>query len=230
MAKTIDPNESVAIIESQGMMAAARLAQLISLETRARVVAVAPVTGSGSVTTIIAGPLAEVQHALEAARERKAMIDSAFFARPNLETMEMLIGSAVGEPVKLPKVHPRRKEEASLSLFLEQQSVGAKSKKAKQKDTSAAKLHVMNPVPKRAPKRKRRTEPEAYVRRSFMDTERMPVHALRRYARSIPGFPIAGREISRANRNELLQLIKSHFEHLDTRAAHAVPPQTMMPS
>ena len=39
------------------------------------------------------------------------------------------------------------------------------------------------------------------------EIEALSVHALRRYARSMPGLPIAGRQISRANRDELIQLI-----------------------
>ena len=40
----------------------------------------------------------------------------------------------------------------------------------------------------------------------------MSVHALRRYARSVSGLPIAGRQISRANRDELIEiLIKVRF-------------------
>jgi ethanolamine utilization protein EutM len=42
------------------------------------------------------------------------------------------------------------------------------------------------------------------------DIESMNVHKLRHLARSIPDFPIKGREISRANRDELL----SHFRNL----------------
>ena len=41
------------------------------------------------------------------------------------------------------------------------------------------------------------------------DIESMNVHQLRHMARSIPEFPIKGREISRANRNELLKYFKS---------------------
>jgi hypothetical protein len=35
----------------------------------------------------------------------------------------------------------------------------------------------------------------------------MSVHALRRYARGVSGLPIAGRQISRANRNELIEIL-----------------------
>jgi microcompartment protein CcmL/EutN len=37
--------------------------------------------------------------------------------------------------------------------------------------------------------------------------EGLSVHALRRYARSVPGLPIAGRQISRANREELIAIL-----------------------
>ena len=37
----------------------------------------------------------------------------------------------------------------------------------------------------------------------------MNVHKLRHYARKFPDFPIKGREISRANRDELVEWFKS---------------------
>jgi len=55
--------------------------------------------------------------------------------------------------------------------------------------------------------------------RSFLELERMTVHELRHYARELPAFPLAGREISRGGRSLLLQMIKTHIEHLETEAA-----------
>jgi len=43
------------------------------------------------------------------------------------------------------------------------------------------------------------------------DIESMSVVQLRKFARSIKGFPIEGREISKANRATLLGLIKKHY-------------------
>lgn len=45
---------------------------------------------------------------------------------------------------------------------------------------------------------------------SLEEVENMNVHQLRHFARSVDGFPIQGREISRANRPELIQ----HFRNL----------------
>lgn len=44
------------------------------------------------------------------------------------------------------------------------------------------------------------------------DIESMSVVQLRKFARSIKGFPIEGREISKANRATLLGLIKKHYK------------------
>lgn len=43
----------------------------------------------------------------------------------------------------------------------------------------------------------------------FSAIEKMNVHKLRNYARKFPEFPIKGREISRANRDELVKLFKN---------------------
>lgn len=43
----------------------------------------------------------------------------------------------------------------------------------------------------------------------FNIIEKMNVHKLRNYARKFPDFPIKGREISRANRDELVKLFKN---------------------
>jgi len=44
------------------------------------------------------------------------------------------------------------------------------------------------------------------------ELEQMTVHALRHYARTVPGLPIFGRQISRANRQELIdKLVEAKF-------------------
>ncbi|MCW8960837.1 MAG: hypothetical protein OQK29_04690, partial [Ignavibacteriaceae bacterium] len=44
---------------------------------------------------------------------------------------------------------------------------------------------------------------------TMQELEVMNVHQLRRFARDVKEFPIKGREISRANRGELLDLFKA---------------------
>jgi len=51
----------------------------------------------------------------------------------------------------------------------------------------------------------------APVEKPVSDINSMSVVQLRKYARSLPGFPIAGREISKANKATLTGLIKKHY-------------------
>lgn len=53
---------------------------------------------------------------------------------------------------------------------------------------------------------------ENNLRRKFEDLEQMPVRLLRSLARDTPGFPIQGREISKANKKLLLEEFKKLYE------------------
>jgi ethanolamine utilization protein EutM len=53
-------------------------------------------------------------------------------------------------------------------------------------------------------------EPEISVKSAAADLESMSVVQLRKFARSMKGFPLKGGEISKANRATLLGLIKKH--------------------
>jgi len=54
------------------------------------------------------------------------------------------------------------------------------------------------------------------------------VHELRRYARSIDGFPLHGRMISKAKRDELVRMLTPLV--FPTNSPRAYPTQEMMPS
>lgn len=55
------------------------------------------------------------------------------------------------------------------------------------------------------------TAPATPIAEKMADIESMSVVQLRKFARSMKGFPIEGREISKANRATLLGLIKKHY-------------------
>lgn len=225
----ISPNDSVAIVESHGFMAAARLVQLISQETRARVVAVTPMNAAGAITTVLAGPLAEVQYALQIAKNGNSVTDATFFARPNLDTIEMLLRSAFGGASQ---VAPQRKPKQPEPLPLFEESLQRSTQEEVRQPEQSRVLQYAEPRPRVAvavngsavsangsARASTHSDQDGQGSKPFYELEKYPVHELRRYARSIPGFPIQGREISKANRGELLQLIKTTEERSRTQAA-----------
>jgi hypothetical protein len=88
----IAPTESAGVIECSGPVALARLLQALAVETRARMVGVTPASG-GTATVVIAGGLAEVQHATEHVRSLSGVTDAVFFVRPDKDAMSLLLRS-----------------------------------------------------------------------------------------------------------------------------------------
>ena len=59
------------------------------------------------------------------------------------------------------------------------------------------------------PERKKKEKKAESRKYNMPELELLNVHQLRRFARSVEEFPIKGREISRANRTELLDYFKT---------------------
>jgi microcompartment protein CcmL/EutN len=135
---------------------------------------------SGSVTVVIAGGLAEVQHAVDLVKIASGVSETAFFARPDIDVMKLLL--------------------KTLNLIAEEKP-GRETKASHVR--SIAELDV--------------TEMETWN-----------VHELRRYARSIPNFPLHGREISKANRPELIRLLNQIV--YSSTSPRAYPTKGMLPS
>jgi hypothetical protein len=157
-------SDSVAVIEISGAVNLARLLQAISAETRARLIGATAASAAGVTTVVIAGGLAEVQHASTHVRSFSGVSDSVFFAKPDLSALAVLL--------------------QSLNLAVEPVAVEKPVALAKQRVRSIEELDIS-------------------------EIEEWNVHELRRYARSLPDFPLHGREISKAHRQELLSLFEA---------------------
>jgi len=178
----ISPSESAGVIECSGSVVLAKLLHSLRVDTRARIVGVTATNFAGTVTIIIAGGLAEVQHATEHVKTQSGVSETAFFARPDSEAMSLLLKSLLiaEAPTEESVKEPRVRNISDLYL----------------------------------------TEIESWN-----------VHELRRYVRSLEAFPIKGRNISKATRSELLNLLQtSGYIYLETSTPRAYPPGNMMPS
>jgi microcompartment protein CcmL/EutN len=89
----IAQSESAGVIECSGSVALARLLQTLAVETRARIVGVTAANGVGVSTIVLAGGLAEVQHATEHVKSLGGVTGAVFFVRPDKEAMSLLLKS-----------------------------------------------------------------------------------------------------------------------------------------
>jgi microcompartment protein CcmL/EutN len=111
---------------------------------------------------------------------------------------EKEIQKSVAKPVKTPKPEPKKKE--TVEIIVEEPA---------KETVSETTNETLERLRKEALDAVEDTEPEKEVttkeKESVEDIDKLNVHELRHLARSIPEFPIKGREISRANKNELLK-------------------------
>lgn len=176
----IGQSDSAGVIECSGSIALAKLLHSLKVDTRARIIGVTAANPAGVVTTVIAGGLAEVQHAIEHVKSQ-GNANVIFFARPDNEVMSLLLKSLLiadtqSEIIKEPRVRDIQ-------------------------DLQISEIESWN------------------------------VHELRRYARSLEAFPIKGREISKATRSELLNLLQTTgYIYSETNSPRAYPPPNMLPS
>lgn len=89
----ISSADSLGILECQGSVALASLLQQIAASTRARIVGSTSFNAAGTATVVVAGGLAEVQHAVETVKSAQGVTNSAFFAKPDLSAMKLLLAS-----------------------------------------------------------------------------------------------------------------------------------------
>ena len=154
--------------------------------------------GGGLVTVMVRGDVGAVKAAIDAgaaAAERVGeLISVHVIARPHDELESILPGSddktsVPGETTESEiSVKPAAEVAAPAAPIAEKKAEPVKNA-ARSKESVAKKKPMAAPA----------------------DIDSMPVVQLRKFARSIKGFPIEGREISKANRATLLGLIKKHY-------------------
>lgn len=175
----IKVSDSAGILECLGSVNLAKLLHSIHTDTRARLVGATLPDSRGIVTIVIAGGLAEVQHALEAVSTSSGVSDSIFFARPDTDAMSILLKSL--------NIPTKEKSEKRITTHIR----------------SISELDVT-------------------------EIENWNVHELRRYARTVNNFPLHGRMISKAKRDELIRMLTPLV--FSTQSPLAYPPKDMMPS
>jgi microcompartment protein CcmL/EutN len=181
---------ALGMIETKGLVAAVEAADAMVKAANVWLIGKVHV-GGGLVTVMVRGDVGAVKAATDAgaaAAERVGeLISVHVIPRPHEEVESILPGGKEKAPMPVASKEPEisvKEPEISMKPAVETAAPAARSKEngAKKKPTGAS-----------------------------PDIESMSVVQLRKYARSLKGFPIEGREISKANKATLLGLIKKHY-------------------
>jgi len=211
-------DRALGMIETRGLIASIEAADAMVKAARVQLVGKEKVQG-GLVTILIVGETAAVKSAIDAgaaaAQRVGELVSTHIIPRPD-DQIDELIGE-----VKPVERKSRKQEE---EIILEKKPERAvKVREIKEKEIfeevkpvqRASSSSTIDRLKKEALGKSITLEKTDNTRStdkfnfSMTELEVMNVHQLRRFARDIESFPIKGREISRANRGELLDFFKA---------------------
>lgn len=191
---------ALGMIETKGLVAAVEAADAMVKAANVSLIGKVHV-GGGLVTVMVRGDVGAVKAATDAgaaAADRVGeLISVHVIPRPHEEVESILPDNNVKTSVPVEPAEPE------ISVKPESEAVTAAvtlaPKAEKKAESSKPAAHSKQSAAKKKPAAAK------------ADIESMSVVELRKFARSIKGFPIEGREISKANRATLLGLIKKHY-------------------
>jgi microcompartment protein CcmL/EutN len=211
-------DRALGMIETRGLIASIEAADAMVKAAKVQLIGKEKVQG-GLVTILVVGETAAVKSAIDAgaaaAQRVGELVSTHIIPRPD-DQIDGIIGD-----VKPVERKPRKQEEEIIPE--KEPELNVKPKKIEEKKSfeevkpvqRASSSSTIDRLKKEAlgksitldkPDKTRSTDKFDFT---MSELEVMNVHQLRRFARDIESFPIKGREISRANRGELLDFFKA---------------------
>jgi microcompartment protein CcmL/EutN len=216
-------DRALGMIETRGLVASIEAADAMVKAAKVKLLSKEKVQG-GLVTILVLGETAAVKSAIDAgaaaAQRVGELISTHIIPRPDNQIDDIVKGiETFGEESK-----PETKQETKITLDKRQER---KTRTRELKEIEIEEEEVKPDMNITSSSTIDRLKQEALGETSSPDKEKistgstdkqgfsmkelevMNVHQLRRFARDIEEFPIKGREISRANRGELLDFFKA---------------------
>lgn len=218
------------MIETRGLVASIEAADAMVKAAKVQLLGKEKVDG-GLVTILVEGETAAVKSAVDAgaaaAQRVGELVSTHIIPRPDDQIDEIIVrNTGVQAKRNRPKLKPE--PEPILEKELEPAPEKKPERKRKQNKIKEKKSsEKIEPIFKSSSsstidrlkeealggtstkEKPEKTKLKNELKFSMAELEVMNVHQLRRFARDIESFPIKGREISRANRGELLDFLKA---------------------
>jgi len=215
-------DRALGMVETRGLIASIEAADAMVKAAKVQLLGKEKVQG-GLVTILVEGETAAVKSAVDAgaaaAQRVGELVSTHIIPRPDDKIDQIVMRNAAIEtkrykqdpiPEEKPKPVPEKKPERRRKQIKEMQSSEETEPVFKSISSSTIdrlKEEVFGGTP--TIEKSEKTKSKREFKFSMAELEVMNVHQLRRFARDIESFPIKGREISRANRGELLDFFKA---------------------
>lgn len=215
-------DRALGMVETRGLIASIEAADAMVKAAKVKLLGKEKVQG-GLVTILVEGETAAVKSAVDAgaaaAQRVGELVSTHIIPRPDDQIDQIVVRNTAletkrykQEPIREEKPEPvpenkpeRRRKQIKEDESSEETEPVFKSISSSTIDRLKEEAFGGTPTIEKSGKTKSKRE----FKFSMAELEVMNVHQLRRFARDIESFPIKGREISRANRGELLDFFKA---------------------
>lgn len=211
-------DRALGMIETRGLIASIEAADAMVKAARVQLIGKEKVQG-GLVTILVVGETAAVKSAVDAgaaaAQRVGELVSTHIIPRPD-DQIDGIIGEVKPVERKPSKqeveIIPERKPERTVKQKKIEEKESFEEVKPVQRASSSSTIDRLKKealgksITLETSDKTKSTEKFNF---NMAELEVMNVHQLRRFARDIESFPIKGREISRANRGELLDFFKA---------------------
>ena len=212
-------DRALGMIETRGLIASIEAADAMVKAANVQLIGKEKVQG-GLITILVVGETAAVKSAIDAgasaAQRVGELVSTHLIPRPDDQLDEIIAGitsnerkSRKKEEILIPEKKPGR---AVKQKVIKTKEIIKEEVKPVQRISSSSTIDRLKKeaLGKTSPAEKTQiTRPSLSFNFTMAELEVMNVHQLRKFARDIESFPIKGREISRANRGELLDFFKA---------------------
>jgi len=214
-------DRALGMVETRGLIASIEAADAMVKAAQVQLLGKEKVQ-AGLITIFVVGETAAVKSAVDAgavaAQRVGELVSTHIIPRPDDQIDEIIPSKASAEKISrrreiiVEKKSGRRTKEIPI-----QEDVVLEETKPEPEPTSSS---TIDRLKKEAlgvtldVEKSSKGKPKSGLKYSMTELEVMNVHQLRRFARDIENFPIKGREISRANRGDLLDFVKTLLKYL----------------
>jgi microcompartment protein CcmL/EutN len=225
-------DRALGMVETRGLVASIEAADAMVKAAKVQLLGKEKVAG-GLVTILVEGETAAVKSAVDAgaaaAQRVGELVSTHIIPRPDDQIDEIIVRKT-GIETKRNKQEPLREKQSKPITEKKLEPAPEKKPGRRRKQNKIIKKEsseIIEPIIKSsssstidrlkeealgltsATEKPEKTKSKGELKFSMAELEVMNVHQLRRFARDIESFPIKGREISRANRGELLDFFKA---------------------
>lgn len=205
-------DRALGMVETRGLIASIEAADAMLKAAKVKLLGKEKVK-AGLVTVLVVGETAAVKSAVDAgaaaAQRVGELISTHIIPRPDDQIDSIISIKSEPGPVEEKSLPEKQSGRRKMQIQFEKKNEKIEPAFQTGPSTTIERLKEEALGSNSRAEKPLKSKPKSELNFTMSELEVMNVHQLRRFARDLESFPIKGREISRANRGELLDYFKA---------------------